>query len=183
MSFVGDVFASGVQGGARVELCEKVNTQQAKDDPVAWLKSYSDSMGVGLADYDLAYFRNTTIDTSKASRQWVYQTCTEFGYFQSPNTIEPMRSQLLNITFWNDFCRKIYGDSLSGVPDTAMINAKYGALNNQGKNVFFINSIEDPWRYAGIRNITDPEEHPTQKAMVIDCADCSHCKDLKAPSD
>ena len=183
MNFLGDVFATGVQRSARVELCEEVNTQQGVDDPKPWLKDYSSIMGVDLADYDLSYFRNTTIDTSKASRQWVYQTCTEFGYFQTPNTIVPMRSQLINITYWNDLCRQIYGDSISGVPDTAMINAKYGALNNQGKNVYFVNSIDDSWRYAGIRNISDPEEHPTQKALVIDCADCSHCKDLKVPTD
>ena len=183
MNFVGDVFASGVQSSKRTELCAAVNTQEAKDDPVTWLKNYSVTIGVDLPDYDLSFFRNTTIDTGKASRQWVYQTCTEFGYFQSPNTEQPMRSHLLNITFWNDFCRQIYGDSISGVPDTTMINAKYGALNNQGKNVYFVNSIDDPWRYAGIRNISNPEAHPTQKAMVIDCVDCSHCKDLRNPSD
>lgn len=51
-------------------------------------------------------------------------------------------------------------------------------------NIFFINSIEDPWQYAGMRYLEDPTN--TQKnlrAHYIECANCAHCSDLHVKSD
>jgi len=62
-------------------------------------------------------------------------------------------------------------------------NAEFGGLDNRGKRIYFFNAIEDPWQYAGMRNITDPEKHPDQKAWLIDCENCAHCVDLKTPTD
>lgn len=45
--------------------------------------------------------------------------------------------------------------------------------------IFFVNSIEDPWQFAGMRYLKDPEN--TQKNLAtafIECADCAHCSDL-----
>ena len=46
-------------------------------------------------------------------------------------------------------------------------------------HIYFVNSIEDPWQYAGMRYLEDPEN--TQKNLrtaYIECADCAHCSDL-----
>ncbi len=49
--------------------------------------------------------------------------------------------------------------------------------------MIFVNAIEDPWQYAGMRTVTDPEKQPDMVAYLIDCNDCGHCADLYTPSD
>jgi hypothetical protein len=60
---------------------------------------------------------------------------------------------------------------------------KYGGLDITGDNIVFANAIEDPWQWAGMRQI----QHPTttqinMKAILIDCNNCGHCVDLSTPS-
>ena len=50
-----------------------------------------------------------------------------------------------------------------------------------GKNIYFFSAAEDPWQYAGMY-IIHPEEHPNQRANMIECTDCAHCVDLHTPS-
>jgi len=33
-----------------------------------------------------------------------------------------------------------------------------GGLNNNGTNIVFNNAIEDPWQYAGMRKVHNPEK-------------------------
>jgi hypothetical protein len=53
----------------------------------------------------------------------------------------------------------------------------------KAKNIAFVNSVEDPWKYAGMRYLTDPLN--TQKDLAtfyVDCPGCSHCSDIHNPS-
>lgn len=58
----------------------------------------------------------------------------------------------------------------------------FGGLNITGDHIYFFNAQEDPWQYAGLRHIKNPEEHKKQKAWLIECTDCAHCIDLHTPS-
>mmetsp|Transcript_48167 Transcript_48167/g.35355 ORF Transcript_48167/g.35355 Transcript_48167/m.35355 type:complete len:90 (-) Transcript_48167:36-305(-) len=53
----------------------------------------------------------------------------------------------------------------------------------KGSNIVFANAIEDPWQYAGMRSIYDPETQSEMTAVLIDCDNCGHCVDLGTPSD
>lgn len=101
--------------------------------------------GVAAADYDRNALKNTNI-TGGNARQWTYQYCSEFGWFQTPSgnqsaTNISMRSELLNMTYWEDMCKDVFNVSL-------MINRtrKEFAFNVQaGTNTVFTNGGEDPW--------------------------------------
>ena len=69
------------------------------------------------------------------------------------------RSPSLNLTFWHDYCQRIFSASLP-YPAVEETNMEFGGLNNTGKNIYFFNAIEDPWQYAGMREIEDPAKHP-----------------------
>ena len=67
-------------------------------------------------------------------------------------------------------------------PAVNFTNMIFGGLNITGDHIFFFNAIEDPWQYAGMRHISDPSTHVSQKAWLINCTDCAHCVDLHAPA-
>lgn len=66
-----------------------------------------------------------------------------------------MRSSLINSTYWIPMCQAIFGDSLTG-PAVDYYNTKFGGLNITGSNILFVNAIEDPWQYAGMRELQSP---------------------------
>ena len=108
--------------------------------------------GLDITEYSRDYFRNITYDINKNSRQWMWQVCTEFGWFQVPNPVFPMRSQLLKLDYWLQFCKDIFADSV-GPPIVDYYNERYGGLDILGSNIVYANAIEDPWQYAGMRHI------------------------------
>ena len=109
-------------------------------------------MGQDIKTYKPDFLRNTTIDFDKNGRQWTWQVCTEFGWFQVANKDHPMRSTLINPTYWLNQCKYIFNLTSSG-PAVDFYNNLYGGLNITGKNIVFVNAAEDPWQYAGMRKI------------------------------
>ena len=111
----------------------------------------------------------------------MWQVCTEFGWFQVPNKVFPMRSQLLGPDYWLQFCKDVFADDV-GPPNVDYYNSLYGGLDIQGSNIVFANAIEDPWQYAGMREIHDPATQSGMVAHMINCNNCAHCIDLRTPS-
>lgn len=63
-----------------------------------------------------------------------------------------MRSQVLQIDFWPDYCKRVFGEDLPA-NYYEHTNQVYGGLDIKGKNIFFTNAEEDPWQWAGMRHI------------------------------
>lgn len=91
-----------------------------------------------------------------------------------------IRSQRVNLQYFRDVCRKLYG--VSELPDVEGSNTYYGGsaiTNHTGvTNIFFTNGVEDPWRWATVQQSAEPDRLP---AVVIDCPECAHCVDLHTP--
>lgn len=45
-----------------------------------------------------------------AVRQWYFQTCTEFGYYQTANSDKSAFGRLVDIDFFVNVCKDVYGD-------------------------------------------------------------------------
>ena len=106
--------------------------------------------------------------------------CNEFGFFQTPNEEQPMRSQALKLDYWPKFCKRVFGREIK--TRSSETNKHYGGLDIEGDNIFFMNSSEDPWQYAAMRELKHPDT--TQKNMTahfIQCDSCSHCADFATP--
>lgn len=93
-----------------------------------------------------------------------------------------MRSAKIGPDYWLPYCQAVFGAQLTE-PNIDHYIQKYGGLQISGKYIYFVNNIEDPWQYAGMRTITDPSTQKDMVANLIDCQDCGHCQDLKTPSD
>ena len=63
-----------------------------------------------------------------------------------------MRSQRIKLQFWIDYCKRIFGNIPE--PDTEWTNWNYGGLDIESNYVYFVNAVEDPWKYAGMRQLS-----------------------------
>ena len=111
-------------------------------------------------------------------RQWVYQTCTEFGWYQSGNMPDHPYGNLNPIEFHVQFCKDVYGEdfTLEFVEDNVKhTNAHYGGINpGQVTNTINVHGSFDPWHPMGILE----DINPTSKAVVINGT--SHCYNMRS---
>lgn len=122
----------------------------------------------------IAYLSNTTQDPQNNMRPWVFQTCTEFGYFQvasAPSTPWQDMASYLSSDFYSQLCKDAFG-GLANEPDVNGTNRNFGA-DLVGKeevltNVVFPNGNLDPWHVLGV---TDG-----WRSILINGT--SHCADM-----
>ncbi|XP_038129050.1 thymus-specific serine protease [Cyprinodon tularosa] len=95
---------------------------------------------------------NTSWDgpAAEGGRQWVYQTCSEFGFYQStdspnqPFTGFPLGYQVKQ-------CARFYNISAEEVAEAvAQTNEYYGGYNIRSSRIVFPNGSVDPWHALGI---------------------------------
>lgn len=122
----------------------------------------------------LAQFKNVSIEAGSAvGRQWMYQTCTEFGYFQTTSgsgdtqpfgTLSPLSAQ-------TQLCQDLF-DLPADNPHIEWTNTFYGSDQPASYNVVFPNGSLDPWHALGAL-----EPHGAfQYAIYIEGT--AHCADL-----
>ncbi|KAJ6639188.1 putative serine protease K12H4.7 [Pseudolycoriella hygida] len=131
---------------------------------------------------DIEFYRNTSWDhyaTRSAARQWFYQTCAEYGWYQtSGSRFQPFGSSFpveLYIRWCNYVYSAIFNQHTMQV-NVERKNVKYGGMNPAVKNVYFTHGSIDPWRTMGIQ--TDLNDQ--SPADVVPGA--SHCADLSSNS-
>lgn len=88
-------------------------------------------------------------------RQWVYQTCAEFGFYQSTDSPDqpfggfPLKYHLKQ-------CNDIYNLNSSVADAVQQTNEEYGGYDIRSTRIVFPNGSIDPWHALGvISNITD----------------------------
>eukprot|EP00854_Cymbomonas_tetramitiformis_P005953 gene5953-7157_t len=91
-------------------------------------------------------------------RQWIYQSCNEFGYFQTTTgTDHPFTAfSALDVNVAGEqLCEAVYNLSKYGGPNTEFANMNYGSRDLSGANITLSNGNMDPWHALGIVNRTD----------------------------
>ena len=152
---------------------------------------------------------NVTFDGHASSRQWIWQSCNEFGFFQTTGAAPGtgMRRNPFGAFGANDIsaagaavCKAAFG--LGAPPDVAESNRRYGGRDFLAPNVTLVNGNLDPWHALGVVSPTDPyyescadaagrDERagdagcPAQRvlpsASVVLIDSTSHCGDMYAP--
>jgi len=106
------------------------------------------------ASYDnsLAFLSNSTRDASNNARPWTYQTCNEFGYFQTADSeATPWfgMEAYLGTDYYLELCEAAFG-GLANAPDTDNTNTMYGSDGIAASDVMFPNGSLDPWHALGV---------------------------------
>lgn len=99
-------------------------------------------------------------------RQWVYMTCTEFGFYQSSDSDNQPFGHDFPIGFNTQICADVFGPELNPKLIYSAIdatNVEYGGRHFTQDRVVFVNGDIDPWHYLGI---THKLPHADRKSVV-----------------
>ncbi|KAI5734315.1 hypothetical protein M8J77_005022 [Diaphorina citri] len=125
--------------------------------------------------------KNTSWDSEMANggRQWIYQTCSEFGFYQSSNQSAHIFGHEFPVKYFVDMCQDIYGAKFSEKLVEAAVertNTMYGGLDLEVSRVVFVHGSIDPWHALGIY------ETRSQQAPAIYIPGVAHCANMYPPS-
>lgn len=186
LSYLGDIPAGSMQYGHTTEFCSIWDDYaDLPENDLFTAVIYSEfNDGNYPWEYDTGVgskIRDTTIDTSYTSRQWTWQYCREFGWYQVASKFHQERSKFVDETYFNNQCHDIYGLDMSIYPNVELTESTYGYGNKiNSTNIFFANGSEDPWKW-----VTQLEDRPeiNQPSRVSDCTGCGHCCELHTPKE
>lgn len=136
--------------------------------------------------FDVSYeeFVNDLKNTSAVSggigfRQWTYQTCQQFGYYQTcdKNTTCFFLPQI-DLAYDLQLCQDVYGFKQNDVfKHIDFTNLYYGADKPDGARILFVNGDIDPWHALGVI------ESLSQDEVAVFIKGASHCQDMQSSRD
>ncbi|CAI5447556.1 unnamed protein product [Caenorhabditis angaria] len=111
---------------------------------------------------------------SAAGLLWTWQTCTEFGYFQSSDSGNGIFGSACPVNMFVQLCEDVFNDfnraSIDGIIDYT--NYRYGSRNQyRGTNVVFPNGNVDPWHALGLYTYGEDTIVPYLIDGTAHCAD------------
>jgi len=119
-------------------------------------------------------------EAAAGGRQWTYQTCTEFGWYQSSDTPDQSWGSIIPVSFFEKMCQDVYGPKFTldllkrGIRAT---NVEYGGLDIQVSNVVFVHGSIDPWHAMG----KIQSDNTNSPAIFIEGT--AHCANMYPESD
>jgi len=163
------------------EMCRVVTNPKSGADPLHRLSTlYKGEMSCVYHDYktEIADFSKTawnSLYVYEGTRQWLWQTCNEFGYYQSTDSTNQPFGQTVPIAYIeNTTCTQVFGQTNSQIQNSAdATNNFYGATHGNEKNVFLPNGSIDPWHNLAIYQ-SAPDPSDTLGYMT----GTSHCYDM-----
>jgi len=121
-------------------LCSMISTEEAT--PLEALIKYVQSQQNG-ACVDV----NSVGDilAPGAGRSWTWQTCIEYGFFQTDMTSNIFGGSI-DLDFYLNICQKAFPGIGIPFPAIPMTNYRFGGLNQEQSSwIMFSNGLQDPW--------------------------------------
>eukprot|EP01038_Epipyxis_sp_PR26KG_P006463 gene6463-8892_t len=102
---------------------------------------------------------NSLSNPSNPGRTWEYQTCSEWGFYQTCEVGSncPYTQGLHTLDIDYDICQRAFGISAEEVNNQiAYTQSTYGGDNIQGSRILFVNGEIDPWHANSV--LTSPND-------------------------
>jgi pimeloyl-ACP methyl ester carboxylesterase len=133
-------------------------------------------------DKMISELKSTSLESeaSEGGRQWTYQTCSEFGYFQTSSYKPQIFGNRFDLSYSIQQCEDIFGPSYNKTFLEHAIyrtNTLYGGLDIDVSNVVFVHGSLDPWHVLGIT------ETISNQAPAILIKGAAHCANMYNPSE
>jgi pimeloyl-ACP methyl ester carboxylesterase len=133
--------------------------------------------GESCVDIDYNDFINYMQQASD-DRAWVYQTCAEFGFYQTTDSTSSFYGNVIPINWYVQQCAQIYGSTFTNgtvYQNIAYTNSQYKGQNGyNATRVVLPNGTNDPWHVLGVMNA------PNSQVTPILITGTSHCADMYA---
>lgn len=182
---VADMGAFAVQYGSRDRFCELVDSETPLEGYAQFTRETMMMYGLTALDMSVEGAMNVDVtDENSNMRQWFYQSCTEYGYWQNAYHDKKIsvRSAMINPKYHKNICKRLFGLNISGNEDA--INKKYyePLLDPaNATNILFTNGSEDPWMNLSIAKENKNDLNDQTPVMTIKGG--SHCSDLQLTDD
>ena len=138
-----------------VDLLAKVRQMQAAWSPALLHNDRLRSLHRLFISQPLLQMRNPVWIRGAGPDLWGYQTCTEFGFYQTCDVgsqcfftqgLQTLKQSL-------DYCKQAFGiDAMQVANNVHFSNLYYGGLHPSGSRVLYVNGEVDPWRALSITN-------------------------------
>ncbi|XP_051900016.1 thymus-specific serine protease [Pristis pectinata] len=171
-------------GNDIADLC-RVMTDQNLGSPYRRLvvlnKGYLERMALNCTDNShqetLEVLRSTVVKPfGVGERQWYYQTCAEFGYYQTCEDEGCPLSRWLTLQSQVDICAQVFGISANSVQSAVdFTNDYYGADRPKSSRIIFVNGDIDPWHALSVLK----NQSRSELAVVINGT--AHCANMNPP--
>eukprot|EP01135_Chromosphaera_perkinsii_P004902 Nk52_evm7s304 gene=Nk52_evmTU7s304 len=130
---------------------------------------------------NMEQLRDTRPKESDMMRQWTFQTCNEFGYYQTTDSSVPgIFGKGMPVSYSDEICRQAYGgkdfDTKKLIDET---NAFYGGRDLKQSNILFVNGKIDPWHALSV--VDESHLHENQDFILLE--DTSHCETMHKVSE
>ncbi|XP_075228469.1 putative serine protease K12H4.7 [Lycorma delicatula] len=128
----------------------------------------------------LIMLQNTDWTSFDSARLWIYQTCTEFGFYQTSEKKASLFGPTVSLKFFEDTCTDVFGSEFNPqqlMGDIFRTNVMYGALGIEVSRVVFVHGSIDPWHALGVI------ESNNNEAPAIYINGTAHCANMYPPSD
>jgi len=111
-------------------------------------------------------------------RAWTWQTCDQFGYFQTAEHIsQPMYSKFVDVNYYRWVCVQLFGTEHS-IPKITAANAYFGGKAQTTSNIVYVNGNYDPWRKLSVTTA----DRPSTDGQPLLMHSGYHCGDLYGSS-
>lgn len=92
---------------------------------------------------------------SVLGRQWYYQLCSEYGWFQTTDSPFQPFGNRIKLEYFVETCSRVFGDSFNQgrmQRNVDSMNVSNGGRNIVISNAFFTNGGMDPFRFLNVMN-------------------------------
>ncbi|XP_065208204.1 putative serine protease F56F10.1 isoform X2 [Planococcus citri] len=109
-------------------------------------------------------------------RQWNYQLCTEFGFYQTSSKSSDLFGAHIPSKYFTKSCEDVFGPEFNetrlnhGIYRT---NTMYGGKKINVGNLVFVHGSNDPWKALGVTHV--PKNAPYEIILINGTA---HCGDI-----
>lgn len=183
---VADTGAAAVQYGMKNEFCAALSQSTSPLTGYAlFAKSLYQRMGLSAVEMTAqgALSENPQdYPQGTGMRQWFYQSCQEYGYWQNanPDPAQATRSALINLDYHHQVCARLFG--LHEAANTQAMNAQfyYPLMERSTSKIYFTNGEQDPWSTLSLNELNGNASNPNLSYYLIKGA--AHCDDLHSPN-
>lgn len=160
------------------DLCDTLTDENEEKEIIRLSNVVKMMYGTECISYkyedDVEYLKNSEIYEG-GDRQWIYQTCTEYGWYQTTNREDNVLGRGCSIDLYTNLCADVFGQTFNTTFINAQINqtnAYYGGIDIDVSNVVYVHGSLDPWHAVGLLETTNPD------SPVIYIEGTSHCANM-----
>ncbi|WPU63229.1 S28 family serine protease [Peredibacter starrii] len=175
---VADMLAAAVQYGRDKVFCQALTSNS--DLIQGYAKgglAVLTSMGSTPFEISLAVAERENVTADDNMRQWMWQSCRQFGWFQVANGTGngTSRSSQIDLAYHQEVCARLYKQPMTANEslNRSYYNQLFSPVMN---NIIFTNGSNDPWLTLSVTERTT-QRNPGFDLFMIQGA--AHCDDLR----